>query len=127
MEEEDQLTLPPILIQRRELEGWKRGRGVARSRGRIPCAQRLSFWRQIVLNNCAIADEVGVSRMTVLTWRKRFAAQRFYGLDDEPRCGAPREIGDDKIADVVTKTLETMPSHATHWSTRSMVKASPSK
>jgi transposase len=76
------------------------------------------------LNNCAIADEIGVSRMTVLTWRKRFAAQRFDGLDDEPRCGAPRKIGDDKIADVVTKTLETMPSHATHWSTRSMAKAS---
>jgi transposase len=76
------------------------------------------------LNNCAIADEIGVSRMTVLTWRKRFAAKRFDGLDDEPRCGAPRKIGDDKIADVVTKTLETMPSHATHWSTRSMAKAS---
>lgn len=76
------------------------------------------------LNNCAIADEIGASRMTVLTWRKRFAAQRLDGLDDEPRCGAPRKIGDDKIADVVTKTLETMPSHATHWSTRSMAKAS---
>jgi transposase len=76
------------------------------------------------LNNCAIAEEIGVSRMTVLTWRKRFAAQRLDGLDDEPRCGAPHKIGDDKIADVVTKTLETMPSHATHWSTRSMAKAS---
>ena len=26
------------------------------------------------LNNCAIADEIGASRMTVLTWRKRFRA-----------------------------------------------------
>lgn len=76
------------------------------------------------LNNCAIADEIGVSRMTVLTWRKRFAAQRLDGLDDEPRCGAPRKIGDGKITDVVAKTLETMPSHATHWSTRSMAKGS---
>src|ERR1700722_15406932 len=76
------------------------------------------------LNNCAIADDIGVSRMTVLTWRKRFAAQRLDGLDDEPRCGAPRKIGDDKIADVVTQTLETMLSHATHWSTRSMARAS---
>ena len=76
------------------------------------------------LNNCAIAEEVGSSRMTVMTWRKRFASRRLDGLDDEPRCGAPRRIGDDKIADVVTKTLETMPSHATHWSTRSMAKAS---
>src|SRR5436190_19565584 len=58
------------------------------------------------LNNCAIADEVSVSRMTVLTWRKRFAARRLDGLDDEPRCGAPRKIGDEKITEVVTKTLE---------------------
>jgi transposase len=76
------------------------------------------------LNNCAIADEVGISRMTVLTWRKRFAARRLEGLDDEPRCGAPRKIGDEKITEVVTKTLETMPADATHWSTRSMAKAS---
>jgi transposase len=76
------------------------------------------------LNHCAIADEVGVSRMTVLTWRKRFAARRLDGLDDEPRCGAPRKIGDEKITEVVTKTLEAMPADATHWSTRSMAKAS---
>jgi transposase len=76
------------------------------------------------MNNCAIADELGVSRLTVGTWRRRFAKKRFEGLDDEPRCGAPRKIGDDKIAEVVTRTLETMPIDATHWSTRSMAKAS---
>jgi transposase len=75
------------------------------------------------LNNCAIADEVGVSRMTVMTWRRRFAARRLDGLDDEPRCGAPRKIGDEKITEVVTKTLEAMPADATHWSTRSMAQA----
>src|SRR5437667_3791719 len=76
------------------------------------------------MNNCAIADELGISRLTAGLWRKRFANRRFDGLDDEPRCGAPRKIGDDKIAEVVTKTLETIPAHATHWSTRSMAKAS---
>jgi transposase len=76
------------------------------------------------MNNCAIADELGISRLTVGTWRRRFAKKRFEGLDDEPRCGAPRKIGDDKIAEVVTRTLETMPIDATHWSTRSMAKAS---
>ena len=55
------------------------------------------------LNNCAIAEEIGASRMTVMTWRKRFAFRRLDGLDDEPRCGAPRKIGDDKIAEVVSQ------------------------
>ena len=111
------------------LSGMERDELEARVRRRKICAGGCDARRDCPsgrrwLNNCAIADEIGVSRMTVLTWRKRFAAQRFDGLDDEQRCDAPRKIGDDKIADVVTKTLETMPSHATHWSTRSMAKAS---
>ena len=58
------------------------------------------------------------------TWRERFAEDRLDGLDDEPRSGAPRKIGDDRIEAVVVKTLETKPNNATHWSTRGMAKAS---
>ena len=76
------------------------------------------------LSNLAIAEKLDVSRLTVGTWRRRFAAKRLAGLDDEPRPGAPRKIGDDKIAEVVTRTLETMPDDATHWSRRSMARAS---
>jgi len=109
------------LRERGELEARVRRRKIARADA---MRAEIVLLAADGLNNCAIADEIGASRMTVLTWRHRFAAQRLDGLDDEPRCGAPRKIGDDKIADVVTKTLETMPSHATHWSTRSMAKAS---
>ncbi len=76
------------------------------------------------MNNCEIADAVGVTRQTVRTWRDRFAQHRLDGLDDEPRCGAPRKIGDDRIEAIVVKTLETKPADATHWSTRGMAKAS---
>jgi transposase len=107
--------------ERAELEARARRRKIARADA---MRAEIVLLAADGLNNCAIAAEVGVSRMTVLTWRKRFAVRRLDGLNDEPRCGAPRQIGDDKIADVVTKTLETMPSHATHWSTRSMAKAS---
>jgi transposase len=107
--------------ERFELEGRVRRRKVARADA---MRAEIVLLAADGLNNCAIADEVGVSRMTVLTWRKRFAARRLDGLDDEPRCGAPRKIGDEKITEVVTKTLEAMPADATHWSTRSMAKAS---
>jgi transposase len=76
------------------------------------------------LNNCEIADAVGATRQTVRTWRERFAKHRLDGLDDEPRCGAPRKIGDDRIEEIVTRTLETKPDDATHWSTRDMARAS---
>ena len=76
------------------------------------------------LNNRAISDAVGVARDTVRLWRERFAKHRLDGLDDEPRCGAPRKIGDDRIEEIITMTLETKPTDATHWSTRGMAKAS---
>ena len=75
-------------------------------------------------SNSEIAKAVGATRQTVRLWRERFAERRLDGLHDEPRCGAPRKIGDDRIEAIVVKTLETKPTDATHWSTRSMAKAS---
>ena len=74
------------------------------------------------LNNKEIASKVGVCAATVGTWRNRFAQRRMDGLYDEPRPGAPRQIGDDEIATTIRKTLETLPSGATHWSLRTMAK-----
>ncbi|MER9071041.1 helix-turn-helix domain-containing protein [Mesorhizobium sp. M0902] len=39
------------------------------------------------LTNVAIAERLGITRLTVATWRKRFAEARFEGLADEPRPG----------------------------------------
>src|SRR5262245_14732082 len=75
-------------------------------------------------SNSAIARAVGVTGTTVQSWRGRFAKARLDGLDDEPRCGAPRKIGDDRIEEIVTRTLEAKPANATHWSTRGMARAS---
>jgi hypothetical protein len=45
------------------------------------------------------------------------------GLLDEPRPGVPRRITDAHVEQVITQTLESTPRDATHWSTRSMAKA----
>ena len=57
-------------------------------------------------------------------WRHRFAQHRLDGLRDEPRSGAPRKIGDDRIEAVISRTLESLPADGTHWSSRGMAKAS---
>ena len=56
-------------------------------------------------------------------WRRRFIAKRLEGLHDEPRPGVPRSITDDHVEALIVATLEQTPTDATHWSTRSMAKA----
>ena len=103
--------------ERARLEAWTRRR---------TSAQGLAQRARIVLaaadgrSNTEIAQRVGVTRPTVAKWRNRFAERRLDGLVDEPRPGRPRTITDDKVEQVVVKTLETTPKDATHWSTRSM-------
>ncbi|WP_198541991.1 helix-turn-helix domain-containing protein, partial [Parafrankia colletiae] len=58
-------------------------------------------------------------------WRNRFAADRLEGLSDEPRPGRPGTVSDSKVHEMITKMLEQAPSNGgTHWSSRSMAKAS---
>jgi transposase len=70
-----------------------------------------------------VASELHLHRLTVGHWRRRFQAARLDGLLDEPRPGAPRRITDAMVERVITDTLESTPRDATHWSTRSMAKA----
>ena len=89
-------------------------------------AQRLALRARIVLecakgvSNKLVARRLGVSVVAVGKWRARFIKDRLEGLTDEPRPGAPRTIGDDKVEEIVRLTLETKPEDATHWSTRKM-------
>ena len=106
--------------ERETLERWAR---------RPKSAQGLALRCRIVLasadggTNTAIAGQLGVTQGTVRKWRDRFVEQRLDGLQDEPRPGAPRTVGDDAVEIVIVKTLEETPTDATHWSTRSMATA----
>lgn len=93
-------------------------------------AQALALRARIVLacaeggQNKVIAARLGLDRQTVGKWRRRFLEHRLDGLRDEPRSGTPRTIEDARIEAVIVRTLETLPPDATHWSSRSMAKAS---
>jgi len=75
------------------------------------------------LDNKSVAQKLRMNPVTVGKWRARFVAQRLDGLLDEPRPGAPRTITDTRVEDVVVRTLESTPKGQTHWSTRSLAKA----
>ena len=103
-----------------KLKQWSR-------RGTV--AQRLALRSRIVLfcgsgmSNKEVAAKVGTSGQTVCKWRERFRRGRLEALADEPRPGAPRTVTDAQVEEVITRTLESTPKNATHWSTRSMSKA----
>ncbi|MGY2844394.1 transposase [Bradyrhizobium sp. USDA 4509] len=93
-------------------------------------AQALALRARIVLA-CAegeqskvVAARLAVDPDTVGKWRRRFSEHRLEGLWDEPRSGTPRTIEDARIEAVIVRTLETEPPGATHWSSRSMARAS---
>ena len=71
-----------------------------------------------------IAHALDISRPTVQLWRERFLALRLAGLEkDAPRPGRIPSLSPRKVQAVVEATLHTKPSHATHWSVRSMARA----
>src|SRR5438034_5169135 len=110
----------PIVLtddERRTCEQWTR---------RPTTAQRLALRSRMVLacaegfTNRAVAKRLRVSSNSVCKWRERFRVRRLPGLMDEPRPGAPRKATDDRIVDVITRTLEGPPAQATQWTTRSL-------
>lgn len=107
---EDRVTLQRFTARRKVSHSL-----AVRSRIVLRCADGVS-------NNQVVA-ELQVSSDTVSKWRQRFLRDGIDGLLDEPRSGAPRKVTDAQVEEVVIRTLESTPHDATHWSTRSMAKA----
>lgn len=114
---------PPLILtemERETLDRWTR---------RPKTAQALALRARIVLRcatghaNAVVATALQVTPQTVGKWRARFVTRRLDGLLDEPRPGAPRRITDADVERVLTRTLESTPRDATHWSTRTMAAA----
>jgi transposase len=103
--------------ERAELERLARRERVNRH---VALRAKLILASSTGLSNLAVAAKFRCGDATVRRWRKRFLAARVAGLFDEPRPGAPRTISDDKVEDILVKTLETKPRGRTHWSTRKM-------
>ena len=109
------------VVERETLEAWTR---------QPKCPQALALRARVILlcaagrSNTETAAELHITIQTVGKWRQRFIDKRLDGLLDEPRPGTPRRLSEADVDRVIGLTLESAPSHAAHWSTRSLAEAS---
>jgi transposase len=96
--------------------------------GRTP--QKVACRARIVLRlsnhepPSSVAEDLGISRMTVRLWADRFVHDGIPGLlRDASRPGRRKQISPEKVQAVVEATLTTRPRAATHWSSRPLAKA----
>src|SRR3954466_14966890 len=99
------------------------GRSQSAPHGQVQRAQALLLAADGVANTW-IAEQVGVTVVTVREWRDRFAAEGLsrFGKVREGR-GRKPTIPAEKVAEIVRMTKEEKPDGQTHWSCRTMAKA----
>ena len=104
-----------------QLEKWV---GSPTTQQRTVVRSRIVLMAAGGMANHAIARELGVSRPTVLLWRKRFEKEGPAGLvRDRPRGSGKPRLSLEKVKEIVEATLHTKPQGATHWSVRTMAQA----
>jgi transposase len=103
--------------ERAQLAAWSRR---ATSANALAVRSRIVLAAAEGLSTSAVARKLDVHVATARRWRARFVERGLEGLLDEPRPGRPRTVADEQVEAVITRTLETTPSNATHWSTRSL-------
>lgn len=112
-----EISLTPS--EREELENWSRSRSVSAGLARRATIVLLAAdGRQ----NLEISEKVGLNRLDVGKWRRRFSENGLTGLYDQIKPGRPRNLSDEKIAELLNRTLHRKPKGSTHWSTRQLAK-----
>jgi putative transposase len=111
---------PPLVLtaeQREQLEAMAASRSLPHGLVR---RVRIILLSAAGMSNGAIAAQLRVNQVTVGTWRRRFLDRGISGLHEELRPGRPRSIRDERVAQLIRRTLRTQPRDGTHWSCRAM-------
>lgn len=102
------------------LQRWVRG---AKTPQGVVTRCRIVLLAAEGVSNNQVAQRLGVSRSTVILWRRRFMAAGPTGLTViEKGRGRPATVLPGKVKQIVDTTLQTKPKGATHWSCRTMAK-----
>ena len=110
-------------VEREKLEGWVRAKTTPQS---IAERARIVLLAADGLANNRIAMELGISRVTVVDWRRRFVQRGPDALAEIRQGGSVGRIPalpKSTVDRIIDLTLHNKPKGATHWSCRSMAKA----
>jgi putative transposase len=102
---------------RKQLESYVRSRSIPSG---LSTRFKIILLAADGMENKKISEKVGLSRASVGKWRKRYFENGLQGLHDELRPGRPRSVSDEKVSELIHRTLKTQPEGETHWSTRTM-------
>ncbi len=67
-----------------------------------------------------IAQRMRLNKNTVGKWRTRYLEYGIEGLHDELRAGRPRTHDDERVAEVINTTLQSVPPNSTQWTARTV-------
>ena len=113
------IKLPPD--ERMTLEKWESSHGTPQQ---VALRCRIILGALAGQQNVAISEELGVSRPTILQWRKRVREQ---GIGEvwkiAPGRGRKPQYDQAKRDEIINATLQSKPTGRTHWSCRLMAKA----
>ena len=106
------VEVPPA--DREELLSWTRASSM---RAGLVQRARIVLLAADGLGTGEIVKRTGVSKPTVIAWKRRYADGGIAALDDRARSGRPKVLNE---IDIVLATLEPPPEYlgVTHWSSR---------
>lgn len=104
----------------RTLQGWLKSRAVG---GKQKVRAKIILLSAEGLPTRQLMQKLKVSNPTLTRWRCRYQAEGIEALK-KGRTRAPgvARLPQEKIQEVLTLTMTGKPTHATHWSSRSMAK-----
>jgi transposase len=106
------VEVPPA--DREQLLGWTRASSI---RAGLAQRARIVLLAGDGLGTGEIVERTGVSKPTVIAWKRRYAEGGVAALDDRARSGRPKVLNE---IEVVLATLDPPPEYlgVTHWSSR---------